>query len=194
MPEVIAMNDAEIIGTFRRAREEEVRFFSNAAKPERERWVVGHFLEKLNVPFSNNELLSPNESNDIDVIFRDANFQVKELAEPNCRRSSEVRDDLKRAQTAMKPMELFGPLVANDIAHEDAFPSIQRIANNPRYPPASRAKLDLLLYVTDHHAVLNRAKQPPELSLLGWRSISCVFGKYAYVLVAAEDAPLFLRS
>ncbi|HBB86569.1 MAG TPA: hypothetical protein DC047_03020 [Blastocatellia bacterium] len=188
------MTEAEIIEHFRRARQEQARFFSNAAKPERERWVVAEFLKTLSVTFSDDELVSPNESDDIDVVFRDANFQVKELPEPNCLRSSEVRDDLKRAETATKPMELFGPLVATDIVYEDAYPSIQRFASDSRYPPASRAKLDLLVYVTHHHAVVNRANQPSELSPSGWRSISCLFGKHAYVLVAANDAPTFLRA
>lgn len=188
------MTDEEFIEHFRRARQEQARFFANAAKPERERWVVAEFLKTLSVPFSDDELLSPKESDDIDVVFRDANFQVKELPEPNCRRSFEVRDDLKRAETATKPMELFRPLVATDIMYEDAFPSIQRFANDARYPPAARAKLDLLVYVTHHHAFVDRATQPPELSSLGWRSISCLFGKHAYILVAADDAPAFLRA
>lgn len=78
-------------------------------------------------------------------------------------------------------MELFRPLVATDIVYEDTFPSIQRYANDARYSPAARAKLDLLVYVTHHHAVVDRSTQPPELSSLGWRSISCLFGKHAYV-------------
>ncbi len=188
------MTDAEIIEHFRRARQEEARFFSNAAKPERERWVVAEFLRTLSVPFSDDELLSPKEADDIDVVFRDANFQVKELPERNCRRSLEVHDDLKRAETATNPTELFGPLVATDIVYEDAFPSIQRFANDARYPPAARAKLDLLVYVTHHHAVIDPKTQPSELSSLGWRSISCLFGKHAYVLVAADDTPSFLRA
>lgn len=188
------MDDAEIIEEIRRERAELVRFFSNAAKPERERWVVNKFLKTLSVSFSEHELVPQNESNDVDIVFREANFQVKELPEPNCRRSSEVREDLKRAETVTKPMELFGPLVVTDIVYEDAYPSILGFASNRRYSPAARAKLDLLVYVTHHHAVLNRAAQPTELSSLGWRSISCLFGPHAYVLVAANDAPTFLRN
>jgi hypothetical protein len=188
------MEDREIIESFRRAREEQVRFFSNAAKPERERWVVHEFLKTLAISLSEDELYSPKESDDVDVVFRDANFQVKEIPEPDCRRSSEVREDLKRAETATQPMDLFGPLVAKDIIYEDAFPQIQTYARDHRYSPTSRAKLDLLVYVTHHHSVLNRAAQPADLSTLGWRSISCLFGPHAYVLVAAKNAPLFLRA
>ena len=187
------MGDREIVESFRRAREEQVRFFSNPAKPERERWVVQEFLKTLSISLSEDELYSPKEADDVDVVFRDANFQVKELPEPDCLRSSEVVEDLKRGETATLPMELFGALVAKDIVFEDAYPSIQAYARDHRYSPASRAKLDLLVYVTHTHAVLNRKTQPADLSTLGWRSISCLFGPHAYVLVATENAPLFLR-
>jgi hypothetical protein len=90
------MEDREIIKSFRRAREQQVRFFSNAAaKPERERWVVHEFLKMLAIALSEDELFSPKESDDVDLVFRDANFQVKELPEPDCRRSSEVREGLE---------------------------------------------------------------------------------------------------
>src|ERR1041384_1601055 len=101
------MNNEELIETVRRAREEEVRFFSNAAKPERERWVVQEFLRNLSISVSEDELISPKQNDDVDVKFRDANFQVKELLEANCRRASEVRAALKRAETAAQPKELF---------------------------------------------------------------------------------------
>jgi hypothetical protein len=90
-------------------------------------------LKTLSVSFSDDELLSQNKSDDIDVVFRDANFQIKELPEPNCFRSFEVSDDVKRAETATNPIELFRPLVATDIVYEDAFPSIQRYTNDARY-------------------------------------------------------------
>jgi hypothetical protein len=186
------MTEKEIIEEFRRDRAELVRFFSNAAKPERERWVVNEFLKTLAISFSNHELISQDESNDVDVVFREANFQIKELTEPDCRRSSEVRDDLKRAETATTPTELFGPMFVTNIVYEDAYPAILRFADDRRYPLAARAKLDLLVYVTYHHAVLNRTTQPSELSNLGWRSISCLFGPHAYVLVTTNDAPAFL--
>lgn len=187
------MSDREIIEAIRRERAEQVRFFSNAAKPERERWVVNEFLKMLSVSFSDDELISQNESDDVDVIFREANFQIKELTEPNCRRLSEVHDDLKRAEMAMTPMEAFAPLVATDKIYEDVYPSILRFANDFKYSPAARGKLDLLIYVTYSDATLSRVNQPRELSSLGWRSISCLYGPHAYILVAANDAPAFLR-
>jgi hypothetical protein len=170
------MTDKEFIEMARRAREEEVRFFSNLAKPERERWVVQEFLKNLSILVSNGDLLSPPQSDSIDVVFRDANFQVKELTEKNCRRSTEVREALQRAEKATQPMELYGTLVAQGIELEDAYSSIRQFALDPRYS-ASRSKLDLLIYVTRPYAGLDRSAQPRDLATLGWRSISCLYGR-----------------
>lgn len=50
-------DEKEFIEAVRREREEEVRFFSNAAKPERERWVVFAPGEPRNTVLSNVNLL-----------------------------------------------------------------------------------------------------------------------------------------
>ena len=187
------MSDKEFIEIALRARKEEDRFFSNLAKPERERWVVEEFLKQLAIFVSDGDLLSQPQSDSIDVVFRDANFQVKELTERNCRRSSEVREAFKRAQQATQPTELHGTLVAHDIELVDAYTFIRQFAMDPRYPEGSRSKLDLLIYVTRTHAGLDRCAQPTDLATLGWRSISCLYGEHSYVLVAANDAPAFLK-
>jgi len=187
------MKNMEFIEKVRLAREEEVRFFSNAAKPERERWVVQEFLKNLSISVSENDLHSQPQSDNVDVVFRDANFQVKELTEENCKRSFEVREAWKRAKTAGQPIELYEAPFAQDIVWVDVYPFIQLYATHPRYPKTSRPKLDLLIYVTRPHAVLDRSRQPKDFMDLGWRSISCLFGPHSYVLVAANDAPSFVR-
>ena len=187
------MTDKELIEIERRRRKEQVRFFSNAGKPERELWVVREFLLNLSVPALEDELISASQYNDVDVIFRDANFQLKEIADPDCRRSSEIRADLVRAEAAIQPNELFEIPSARDIEWVDTYPLILKHAANVRYLQARRRNLDLLFYVTHRYAFLDQSKQPDELSSLGWRSISCLHGPAAYVLVAASDAPSFLK-
>lgn len=186
------MTDEEIIGKVRRAREEEVRFFSNPGKKERERWIVHEFLEKLSISTSEDDLISPEQNNDIDVIFRDASFQVKEITEADCRRHAEGKEALQRAKNATQLSQLIPPMIAEDILWDDVYPLIHEHASAVRYPRSSRGKLDLLFYVTRKHAFLTRSAQPPELAHLGWRSISCLFGPHPYVLVATCDAPSFL--
>lgn len=183
------MTDEEYIEKVRRSWEEEVRFFSN--KPKTERWVVREFLERLAISFTDDELISQKEADDVDVIFRDANFQIKELVPEGCRRDAENKAALKRAETAKVPYDLIGPMEARDIILVDAYDFILKW--DKKYAPASKKNLDLLVYVTRSYAGLNRQRQPPELASCGWRSISCLYGEQPYVLVAADNAPSFLK-
>jgi len=135
------MEDKEFIERVRLAREDEVRFFSNAAKPARERWIVREFLQRLDMSISEGDLQSLPEDDDVDVFVEclDAAFQVKELPEANCLRSSEVKAALKRAETALQPMDLYEPLVAMDKIWVDAYPLILECATAAKYPAPSRA-------------------------------------------------------
>lgn len=187
------MDDEEFIEGERRARREHVRFFSNAAKPERERWVVREFLSNLSISVSEDNLISPKRNDDVDIIFCDANFQVKELTDRVCRRSSEVREDLKRAEAATRAEDLLDTPTGGDIVWVEAHPRIRDQASNNQYPPRSRREIDLLFYITRRHAYADPSLQLDDLSALGWRSISCLIGKHSYVLVAASHAPSFLR-
>ncbi len=187
------MNNEELVKAVRRASRERRRFFSPTAKPERERWVVREFLANLSILVSEDELTSPPQDDDVDVIFGEAHFQVKEITDSDCRRSSEVLSDLTRAESATRPEELFDIPVAHDIVWVDGYPLICDEASSHLYPPKSRRKLDLLFYITRRHTFLDRLQQPTDLSTLGWRSISCLFGRHSYVLVAASHAPSFLR-
>ena len=94
------MTNKEIIENAQRAWEEEVRFLSEAGKQERERWVVREFLKKLSILTSEDDLVSLEQDNDINVMFRDANFQVKEITEADCRRHAEAKESLRRAKNA----------------------------------------------------------------------------------------------
>jgi hypothetical protein len=187
------MTNKEIIENAQRAWEEEVRFLSEAGKQERERWVVREFLKKLSILTSEDDLVSLEQDNDIDVMFRDANFQVKEITEADCRRHAEAKESLRRAKNATQLSHLIPPMIAEDIVWDDVYPLILERAGAVKYPRSSRGKIDLLFYVTRRHAFLNRSAPPAELAHLGWRSISCLFGPHPYVLVVTDDAASFLR-
>jgi len=185
--------DRAFIEAVRRSREEEARFFSN--KPEMERWTVGEFLTRRGVVFRADELISPPENDNVDVVFRDARFQVKEIYDPAERRDDDIRESLKLAKQAVTPGDLFPPLVARDIVVSDLAELVFSKASSPKYPPRDRQVLDLLCYVTRTYAGFN---EPPrivgqKLSGLGWRSISCLLGHRAYVLTSSPHAPDFLR-
>lgn len=185
--------DREFIEAVRRSREEEARFFAN--QPEMERWVVGQFLTRLKVVFRADELISRPQYDNVDIAFRDARFQVKEVYDKDFElRDHETREMLKLAKDAVTPGDLFPPVIGRDIVALDLMEPIRAVATSFKFPPRERAALDLLFYVTRPYCGF---RNPPgivgeELSGLGWRSISCLLGQRPYVLTLAHDAPDFL--
>jgi hypothetical protein len=175
-----------------KAREDE-RFFSNAAKPERELWVAREFLTSLKVSYSDAELSTTPQDSDADVLFRDARFQIKEIPEPELRRSEQLRSYRLRAESATCVEDLVEPAVAHDIILSNAYLLILECASSTRYAPAVKANLDLLCYVTRTRSGLGSEKEKRQLEDAGWRSISCLYGSHALVLSAAANAPSFLK-
>lgn len=64
------------------------RIFSSKMKPERERMICRAFLRCLGVQFQEDEILAPH-TEPIDVAFRSAKFQIRELMEPERKRADE---------------------------------------------------------------------------------------------------------
>lgn len=190
----MSSEDQEFIEAVRRAREEEARFFSD--QREMERWVVREFLTRLGVPFRSSELISPPEDDNVDVVFREASFQVKEIYDPAEKRDREVREALRLAREASTPEDVYPPVERRDIVLSDLAELIRSQASSHRYPPRERLNLDLLVYVTRPYCGFNESPEVVGESLknLGWRSLSCLLGQKPYILTSSSNAPDFLRN
>ena len=187
-------SEKDIIEAERRSLREQDRFFSNSAKAERELWVTREFLVRLGVPFADGELKVQTVNSDVDVVFREARFQIKEITDPGERRHAEIKASLRRAERAVTLQDLIEPAEARDTLLADLHSLILAIASSPKYPPGVRATLDLLCYVTRPYAGFNEPEgsKYDELEASGWRSISCLLGQRPYVLAATVSAPDFL--
>lgn len=192
-------DEKAVLAEMKRAWSENLRFYSNAGKEERERWVVAEFLTRLPVPFDPNELRSHVQNSKVDVEFRDARFQVKEIPDPNFRRGEEIKTTYRRVMNAKTLQDTVGPGFVYDVPRVESAYSLVRhtaseLACSATYKD-HKATLDLLCYVTRTRASLVSAKEvkPEELSLLGWRSISCLIGTQAITLYAVSDGPTFLQ-
>lgn len=86
------------------ALKESLAFFSNAEKPNREKWVVRRLLQALHVNFKEEEMTGAQEP--VDVAFRDAGFQVKELLDEGRGRTDEFKNKLEAAKSAKDYSEL----------------------------------------------------------------------------------------
>jgi hypothetical protein len=191
------MEDEEVIELERKALTEELHFFSNRGKQERERWVVAEFLTRLGVSFSANELTSCDVHSKIDVRFQTARFQVKEIPTPGLRRGAEIKTLWKQAQAATRPDEIIGEPTAHDVppperAYRLVKNKARELAQSGQYDTAA---LDLLIYVTRTHVapVQSQEINSQQLAGVGWRSISCLMGGEALVLYVQHDAPAFLQ-
>lgn len=192
------MEDDEVLELERRIWEREVRFFSNAGKEKRERWVVREFLTRIGVSFTKREVVSCDVHSKIDVEFREACFQVKEIVTPGTRRGDEVKALWKQAQTATRPEEVVGLSIGYDVpppaqAYNLVVDEAKNHAQSGQYEPGA---LDLLVYVTRTFTAPIRPEEmnAEQLAAIGWRSLSYLIGDEALVLYAQDKAPAFLRA
>jgi hypothetical protein len=193
------MDDREVLDLLLKAAWDDVKYFSNANKDERERWVVSKFLSVLNVEYREEEIRSLDPHSKVDVCFRDASFQIKELTDPDLRRGKMYKDAYAsiKAAKSLDQVSLVGdvqdvPPIAN--MYELVLEKAKELAGDESYR-TSKGQLDLLLYVTRTRASLIHAEQIADeaFSGLGWRSVSCVNEKQAVVLFSSPSAPDFLR-
>ena len=192
-------NEAEFLEEMKRSWASDFHFFSNAGKEERERWVVGEFLNLRAVDFSVEEIHSHEQQSKVDVEFRDARFQIKEIVTPGAQRGAEVKATYRRVMAAKSLQETIGPGFSYDVPPvadtcELIREKAEELATEHRYLEVKKT-LDLLFYVTRTGAshLEQGAIGAVNLASLGWRSISCLMGREAVVLFAREDAPDFLR-
>lgn len=191
------MSDEEYLASVRKAREESVRFFNSANKPERERWVVNEFLGNLGVTFVESEIL-PVADEPPDICFRSAAFEVKEILDKG-RRHADYKAALEKAKAATMPQDLLEPATPRDITYADVCDLVEEeVARfSDKYAPATRKNLDLLFYVNleDVYGYVATPLPPPSRwEAYGFRSVSVVMGRSAGVLMATDSAPDFLKN
>jgi len=193
------MDDRQARDLLLKAAWDDVQYFSNTNKDARERWVVSKFLSILDVKYREEEIRSLDQHSKVDVCFRGASFQIKELTDPNLRRGKMYKDAYAsiKAAKSLDQVSLIGdvqeiPPIAN--MHELVLEKAKELADDKSYN-TSKGQLDLLIYVTRTRASLIQAEEIADevFSGLGWRSVSCVNEKQAVVLFSSPSAPDFLR-
>jgi hypothetical protein len=192
------LSDEEYLASVRKAREESVRFFDPANKPERERWVANTFLWNLGVEFAESEIQCVADEPP-DIRFRSASFEVKEILDEGRRRHADYKTALEKANSADSPRDLLEPVTPRDITYAEVCnlveTEVKRFAR--KYAPATRNNLDLLFYVNLEDVfgyVATPLPPPSKWEVYGFRSVSLVMGRLAGVLMAAQTAPDFLKN
>jgi hypothetical protein len=174
-----------------------VEFFASHNKICREKWVVAEFLANLSISYNETELVCG--SDPPDVIFREAQFEVKEIMDEGLERHREYKETLARAKTITDTAELLEFSTPKEISIQKVFARIHSIAAShasKKYSPDVRKQLDLLFYV-DLLDVIDIIETPfPDvtiLSELGYRSVSFLESHHSCILCTDPSAPSFLH-
>lgn len=200
MTKPLENSDAEgqLLASMKREWVDMADLFGNRGASRRERWVVGEFLNVRGIAFTEDEVKSRPQDDPVDIDFREAAFQVKEIVASGSRRTGEIMKIARRVAAARTLEETLAPPTptdtpdiadGNDVVLEEA----RELAQDRRYA-TTKAGIDLLFYMTRARTSLPRF-QPSrvrDLELLGWRSISVLMTDYATVLQTAAGAPRFL--
>jgi Putative endonuclease, protein of unknown function (DUF1780) len=191
------MNNDSYLNDIRNGIKESVDFFASQDKFIRERWVVDEFLINLSMPFAEADLVRG--SDPPDVIFRDAQFEVKEILDEGRKRHAEFKQALVQANAATDPAELLEEYSPKDISIQEVYALIHSRAADyaiRKYSRDIREQIDLLFYI-NLEDVIGFIETPfPDvtpLALLGYRSVSFLEGHRSCVLCANPNAPSFLQ-
>jgi hypothetical protein len=175
---------------------DKLHYLTDECKPERERAVVRAFLRCIGVTFAESEIVAP-ASEPVDVSFRDARFQVREILQQGRRRGDEVK--LKaRAQSIDDATVTWKPPPTPMSAEELTLAITQALDEKARkYGRSQCSRLDALVYVNLTLTSVLRPDTTPGntagLTAQAWRSVSLVFPPYGIVLFTTSDASGFLR-
>lgn len=184
------------------AIKETIHFFSNDCQSDTEVWVVRRFLSQLRMEFSDDETI-PSSDEPVDVVYRDAKFQVKEIMDKDRRRDDENRESLRKAKTATSDFDLLEPepyRPPKKIDCSDIVPVVAEEAyklQKRKYGPSECMSTDLLFYfnLKDIYVVGDKfpTVEPYSSRMAAWRSVSVVSNDCALVLHVSQSAPGFLK-
>jgi hypothetical protein len=151
------------------------------------------------VRFIDDEIIAPRPE-PVDVLFRDAQFQMREIMEKGSRRGDKWKERQARWSEARSMAQTLEPVIYPTPMKRSELVDAVSNALEPksrRYGVSGCSGLDALVYVnlTDTRVFKRRsaAQDLSRLNVQGWRSVSIVFPPYGLVLLARRTAPEFLR-
>ncbi|KAF0192631.1 MAG: hypothetical protein FD165_794 [Gammaproteobacteria bacterium] len=177
-----------------RALKKSLAFFGNAEKLNREKWVVRHLLKALRIDFKEEEMTQAAEP--VDVAFRDAGFQVKEMLDEGRRRTDELKNKREKEESSLDYRELLEHYTPLDVSFSEivqrCYSYAESLVQQSRYGPKECKNIDLLCYF---NWLDNSIVPPVDVAVMevGFRSLSIVRNRYCAVAYANSNAPMLLR-
>jgi hypothetical protein len=173
---------------------------NNKMKPERERSVCRAFLRTLGMAFKDTEVIaSTNEP--VDVMFREARFQVRDILESDHRRGDVWKEKQRKHETATsidEAIETDPPPIPAPVDLNTLIPEVTTaLSEKAKKYGITCQDLDMLIYLDLRKRFLAAGSAVPNVEPLkaqGWRSVSLLFPPYGVVLFAKPEAPDFLKA
>lgn len=188
------MDEGKLINKLIKAIEKSIAFFSPSREKDRERWVVEEFLKNLGMKFNKEEVKYGHEE-PIDISFRDANFQIKEIQEKGRKRHEEFKDSLRKARCAKQFSELLTYSNPQEITLQEIVNRMQEELQSYIIDPAEVKNIDVLFYENIGHWGISSVEYVLPDEWKKWRSVSVVGnGGVCFIFCARENAPDFIRS
>lgn len=196
----MSQSDEKYLAEIREHAAQTRQLLSNAQKPERERMVVRAFLKCIGEPFTDSEVRA-STAEPVDVVFRAAQFQVREILGGR-KRGQDWKERQQRYEQAEHVSDLLEPWTSSApmSLRATSMEIVKALAEKAaHYGAKNCATLDALVYVdlSGHHLWPLEPQQDSEvtaeLDRQGWCSVSFIFAPYGVVLMAKPNAPDFLK-
>ncbi len=179
------------------------KLFNNKNKIKRERLVVKAFLRTLGISFDDIDLTAPTEE-PVDVKYRTAHFQIRELLKKERKRGDELKHEYNKYNNVtsidelLEPYSPSKPVSLAQLASFEIPNSLSKKASEyPKKYPRGCQDIDALVYVNIDDKYLSNFQLSEEdvksLKYQNWRSVSILFPPYGVVLIAEAEAPDFLN-
>lgn len=170
-------------------------FFGRGGKQERERVAVSEFLSFLSLDFNESELVSQEERSKVDVQFREACIQVKELMDSDYPRTRIYKERYENLEAF--PVRKHEPIAYCTPAPSQQYQLVLDLMPKlgEKYKNHNMNELDLLIYSTRTRASLIEEYQirNNDFENLGWRSVLFASGAQAVILYLSSNSPAFLH-
>lgn len=189
--------DAKAISELIRYKKATIKWLGQSGREGRERFVLRAFLRCLKIKFNATKIKSI-KGRFPDVEFRNAEFEIKEMLDPNRKRHQEYKNALEKLKTVRKFKDLVKPYRPNYVTFDEVAHRIERKLGDlcRKYPENQRSKTNLLIYFNLQGVMLDTKEPwvPVTLKRKGWQSVSVVGSSWCYIFDASNEAPMFLKN
>jgi Putative endonuclease, protein of unknown function (DUF1780) len=187
------MEEEKAIQDIIKSIEETISLFSRSGRTKTETWVTQQLLENLGTDFKEDELKHGN--NPPDVVFRNEEFEIKEVDEEGRKRGDELKKKLEKAKSAKSLKDLMAPYKFKEITLQEVVNRIHKKLKEFAYAPDFCKNTNILFYI-NYTLIGKHEYEISERNIWEkWRSVSMITNNnFSCVFLASNDIAKFMKS